>query len=92
MSKEEVTKKMNDFLGRKEKSDAERKVETRLVNGAKQMREAQKHLQALREETTKTEGAIRELVSQLQAMWDLALEYEGEHALSSQKEKAEGEV
>ena len=78
MSKEETVKKMNAFLARQGKSDAERKVEARLLNGAKQIEEAQKRLADLEKEKAQFEAAQLSLRNQMQAMWDLALEYQGE--------------
>lgn len=78
MQKEEMTQKMNAFLARQPKTDAEQRVEARILNGTRKLNEAQSRLQALSKEKTNLEGAVNGLVSQLQAMWDLALEYQAE--------------
>lgn len=82
MSKEETVKKMNDFLARQDKSDAERRIEVRLINGARQLDEAQKRLSELVQEKSQLEAAQASLRAQMQAMWDLALEYQSEQSVA----------
>jgi len=82
VSKEETVKKMNDFLARQDKSDAERRIEVRLINGARQLDEAQKRLSELVQEKSQLEAAQASLRAQMQAMWDLALEYQSEQSVA----------
>lgn len=78
MQKDEKQQRLNSFLEKAEKTDTEKKIELKILNGFKQLEEAQKALADISQKKLYLESSIVALQNQIKALWDLVLDLDTE--------------